>query len=79
MLSSWTPELTPLEAPGNSRTDPSCHTGGRNASAAKAGELGAKTFVPPTDIPDVGRFAVFADPTGAALAIIQLSGTHQVK
>jgi predicted enzyme related to lactoylglutathione lyase len=45
-----------------------------NASAAKAGELGAQTFVPPMDIPNVGRFAVFADPTGAALAIIQLCG-----
>jgi predicted enzyme related to lactoylglutathione lyase len=43
-----------------------------NASAAKAGELGAKTCVPPTDIPNVGRFAVFMDPTGAGLAIIQL-------
>ncbi len=47
-----------------------------NATAAKAGELGAKTFVPPNDIPNVGRFAVFADPTGAALAIIQLDDTH---
>ena len=45
-----------------------------NATAAKAGELGATTFVPPNDIPNVGRFAVFADPTGAALAIIQLGG-----
>ncbi|MFQ5695321.1 MAG: VOC family protein [Acidobacteriota bacterium] len=44
-----------------------------DATAAKAGELGATTFVPPNDIPNVGRFAVFADPTGAALAIIQLA------
>ncbi len=50
-----------------------------NATAAKAGELGAKTFVPPNDIPNVGRFAVFADPTGAALAIIQLDETHSAK
>jgi predicted enzyme related to lactoylglutathione lyase len=44
-----------------------------DASFGKATELGAQTFVPPMDIPKVGRFAVFADPTGAALAIIQLS------
>ena len=47
-----------------------------NATAARAGELGARTFVPPNDIPNVGRFAVFADPTGAALAIIQLETTR---
>ncbi len=28
----------------------------------------------PTDIPEVGRFAVFVDPTGAALAIIKGMG-----
>jgi predicted enzyme related to lactoylglutathione lyase len=48
-----------------------------NASAAKAGELGAQTFVPPMDIPNVGRFAVFADPAGAVLAVIQLTGAHK--
>jgi hypothetical protein len=42
-------------------------------SAAKAGELGAKVCVPPTDIPNVGRFAVLNDPQGAAFSIIQLS------
>lgn len=44
-----------------------------NATVAKAGELGGRVLVPPTDIPDVGRFAVFMDPTGAALAMIQLN------
>jgi predicted enzyme related to lactoylglutathione lyase len=37
--------------------------------AAKAAALGAATHVPPTDIPGVGPFAVFADPQGAAFAI----------
>lgn len=41
--------------------------------ARKASDLGASTYVPPTDIEKVGRFAVFGDPTGAALAIIRLS------
>ncbi|VEP16542.1 Glyoxalase family protein [Hyella patelloides LEGE 07179] len=35
-----------------------------------AQSMGAKVFVPPTDIPDTGRFAVFADPQGAVLSII---------
>jgi uncharacterized protein len=36
--------------------------------AAAAG-LGARTYVPPTDIPSVGRFAVLADPQGAMFAV----------
>lgn len=32
-------------------------------------ERGGRVFVPPTDVPDVGRFAVIADPQGAAIAI----------
>jgi predicted enzyme related to lactoylglutathione lyase len=40
-----------------------------DAMAAKATSLGATTYVPPTDIPGTGRFAVFADPQGAAFAI----------
>ena len=40
-----------------------------DASAKKAAELGAQQFVPPTDIPGTGRFAVIRDPQGAAFAI----------
>jgi predicted enzyme related to lactoylglutathione lyase len=40
-------------------------------AAKMAKELGAQTFVPPTDIPNMGRFAVFADPTGAHFAVFQ--------
>ncbi|MDX1388121.1 MAG: VOC family protein, partial [Acidobacteriota bacterium] len=43
------------------------------ASAAKVTELGGKVVVPPTDVPEVGKFAVFCDPGGAALAIIQFA------
>ena len=42
-----------------------------DARAARARELGATLVVPPADIPDVGRFAVFLDPQGAALAILK--------
>ena len=43
-----------------------------DASVSKAAELGAATLVPPTDIPP-GRFAVLADPDGAAFAVIKMS------
>ncbi len=42
------------------------------AMAARAGELGGQLIVPPQDIPDTGRFSVFADPTGAVLAVFKL-------
>jgi hypothetical protein len=42
-----------------------------DASVAKARELGANVAVGPLDIPDVGRFAILTDPTGAAFAVIQ--------
>ncbi len=38
-----------------------------------AQSMGAKVFVPPTDIPNTGRFAVFADPQGAVLSVISYS------
>jgi predicted enzyme related to lactoylglutathione lyase len=42
-----------------------------DAAIAKSEELGGKTLMPATDIPP-GRFAVLADPHGAAFAIIEL-------
>ena len=41
-----------------------------DAMAAKATSLGAKIAMPPTDIPQVGRFAVVVDPQGAPFGII---------
>lgn len=38
--------------------------------AKNAGQLGAKLLVPPTDIPDVGRFCMIQDPQGAAISAI---------
>ena len=38
--------------------------------AAKATGLGANVCVPPTDIPNVGRFSVITDPQGAVFSII---------
>ena len=45
-----------------------------DASAAKVAELGGKVVVPPMDIPNVGRFCVINDPTGAAISLITLKG-----
>lgn len=42
-----------------------------DATAAKAKSLGAQICVAPTDIPNVGRFAVLQDPQGAVLGIIR--------
>jgi hypothetical protein len=43
-----------------------------DAAVAKAMQLGAQaTMVPPTDIPDVGRFAVLLDPVGATIVVIK--------
>ena len=41
-----------------------------DATARKAEELGGKILVPPTDIPNVGRFSVMQDPQGAVLSAI---------
>jgi predicted enzyme related to lactoylglutathione lyase len=42
-----------------------------DASASKAKELGGSLMVPPTDLPNVGRFAVVSDPQGATFAIFK--------
>ncbi|MDT7688808.1 MAG: uncharacterized protein QOJ70_2382 [Acidobacteriota bacterium] len=40
--------------------------------ARQVWELGGKVCVPPTDIPNVGRFCVVNDPTGATISLITL-------
>ena len=42
-----------------------------DASAAKSKGLGGGAAVPPTDIPNTGRFAVLTDPQGATFAIFK--------
>jgi predicted enzyme related to lactoylglutathione lyase len=48
-------------------------------SAAKVWELGGKVCVPPTDIPNVGRFCVVTDPTGATFSMITLKAWDGAK
>jgi predicted enzyme related to lactoylglutathione lyase len=47
-----------------------------DAKARLVWELGGKVCVPPTDIPNVGRFCVVNDPTGATVSLITLKGAH---
>ena len=42
-----------------------------DASTARAEQLGGKICVPPTDIPNVGRFSVITDPTGATISLFK--------
>jgi predicted enzyme related to lactoylglutathione lyase len=42
-----------------------------DASAALNTKLGGKTYVPPTDIPTVGKFAILGDPQGVTYAIFK--------
>jgi uncharacterized protein len=41
-------------------------------AASRVFDLGGKICVPPTDIPNVGRFCVINDPSGATLSLITL-------
>ncbi len=48
-----------------------------DAMTSKAESLGAKVMVPPSDIPEVGRFAVLQDPQGAVFNIIRVNNSPQ--
>jgi predicted enzyme related to lactoylglutathione lyase len=43
-------------------------------TASKVEDLGGKIVSPPMDIPNVGRFCVIQDPTGAHVALLTLEG-----
>lgn len=42
-----------------------------DAATRKAGHLGAKVHIEGMDIPNIGRFGLFEDPTGAMLSVFQ--------
>jgi len=44
-----------------------------DATVAKATKLGSKVHVPPNDVPGVGRLAVFTDPQGGWIGLLQPS------
>jgi predicted enzyme related to lactoylglutathione lyase len=43
-----------------------------DVAVAKTKDLGGQIYMPPADIPKVGRFAVLADPQGAPFAVIKV-------
>ncbi|MEK7831265.1 MAG: VOC family protein [Acidobacteriota bacterium] len=43
-----------------------------DGTSEKAKALGGQVHVPPTDIPNTGRFSMMTDPQGAAFAVIKL-------
>ena len=45
-----------------------------DAKAAQVAQLGGTVRVPPTDIPNTGRFCIIDDPTGATISLITLKG-----
>ena len=45
-----------------------------DAACAQVDALGGKTRVPPTDIPNVGRFAIVEDPQGAVFSLFHGDG-----
>ncbi len=45
-----------------------------DASAAKVTEHGGKILHGPQDIPNVGRFCIIQDPTGAVVSLITMEG-----
>lgn len=53
---------------------PYVHVDNTDQSCERAARLGAKITVPPTDIPNVGRFACWFDPQQASIAILQPRG-----
>lgn len=48
-----------------------------DSSAKKSESLGGKVLIPPTDIPDIGRFTVIQDNQGAMLTLITYTGNCQ--
>jgi predicted enzyme related to lactoylglutathione lyase len=45
-----------------------------DAAVAKVTSLGGRKYMGPMDVAGVGRFAVVADPQGAAFSVIRLDG-----
>ncbi|MHC4937682.1 MAG: VOC family protein [Planctomycetota bacterium] len=64
----------PADTPGPSSWLSYVHVDDVDAEAARVKELGGNTFVEPTDIPNIGRFSVHADPVGGMFALYKPAG-----
>ncbi len=50
-----------------------------DATAARVRHLGGAVHVPPTDVPNISRFAIVADPQGARLALLKWLNPGQAR
>ena len=75
-----TPKGDPVSAGGVMKSPPGVpysfwlpyvHVDNTDVLCERASRLGAKVTVPPTDIPNVGRFACWLDPQQASIAVLQ--------
>jgi len=66
--------IVPLEGKGKSHWVPFSSVPDVDASVKTIEEQKGKTVTPPTDIPNIGRFAVFTDPNGAEFAVFKSTG-----
>jgi predicted enzyme related to lactoylglutathione lyase len=64
----------PDDSPGPAAWLTYLATGDVDATVAKAKKLGGSVFMEGMDIPEVGRFAVIADPTGAVVGLFSPNG-----
>lgn len=53
------------------------HVDDVDATTSRSFDLGATVIKSPTDIPNVGRFSIIKDPSGAVVSFLTLSGQHQ--
>lgn len=76
-----TPQGQPVSAGGIMKAPPGVpysfwlpyvHVDDTDKQCARAEKLGAKVMVPPTDIPNVGRFSCWSDPQGASIAVLAM-------
>ncbi len=59
----------PPSSPQHSHWLEYVHVPDVDAAVRNAKEIGGEQHLPPTDIPNIGRFAILADPTGALIAV----------
>lgn len=70
----WGGIMTPPDEQVPPNWLPYASVGDLDAAAARVAAAGGQVQVPPTPIPDVGRFAIVIDPQGAAVALFQGDG-----
>jgi predicted enzyme related to lactoylglutathione lyase len=63
--------LGPQQSPGPPYWTTYVNVDDADKVVAKAGDAGGTVFVPPMDVMDVGRMAIFADPAGAVIGVWQ--------